>query len=48
MWKNTGINSMQGRYKIVKRSSNDLYERVTVVLDWERVRKAIKYGGTVY
>lgn len=48
MWKLTGINTLEGRYRIVKRNANELYDRLTVVLDWARVKDAIKYAGKVY
>lgn len=48
MWKLTGINALKDRYRIVKRDSNELFDRVTVMLDWDRVKKMIKYGGKVY
>lgn len=48
MWKLTGVNTLEGRYKIVSRQQGELCDRVTVHLDWERVKKAIRYGGSVY
>ena len=47
-WQQTGINTVSGRYEIVKRTETELFARITVSLDWERTKVAINYTGNYY